>query len=67
VGQRKYSEAEPLLVEGYEGMKQRAAKIPPQGKIRLTEALQWLVQLYSAWDKPEQAATWRRELEAQRK
>jgi tetratricopeptide (TPR) repeat protein/tRNA A-37 threonylcarbamoyl transferase component Bud32 len=67
IGQRKYAEAEPLLVEGYEGMKQRGAKIPPQGKIRLTEALERLVQLYSAWDKPEQAATWRRELEAQRK
>jgi hypothetical protein len=27
-----------LLLQAYEGMKQREAKIPPEGKIRLTEA-----------------------------
>jgi serine/threonine protein kinase len=63
LAQRKYTEAEPLLVKGYEGMKQRAAKIPPQGKPRLTEALQRLVQLYDDWGKNEQADQWRRELE----
>jgi tetratricopeptide (TPR) repeat protein/tRNA A-37 threonylcarbamoyl transferase component Bud32 len=64
LGQKKYAEAEPLLLKGYEGMKQREAMIPPQGKVRLTEALQWLVQLYDAWDKPDEAARWRKELDA---
>ena len=32
LGQKKYAEAEPLLLAGYEGMKARADKIPPQGK-----------------------------------
>ena len=48
LGQKKYAEAEPLLLAGYEGMKQREEKIPPQGKFRLTEALERLVQLYEA-------------------
>jgi hypothetical protein len=67
LGQERYADAEPLLLKGYEGMKQRAAKIPPQGKVWLTQALERLVQLYGAWDRPEEAAEWRKELEAQTK
>ncbi len=66
VGQKKYADAEPLLLKGYDGMKQREAKIPPQGKIRLTEALERLVQLYEAMDKKEDAAKWRKQLEQAR-
>jgi hypothetical protein len=40
-------------------MKQREATIPPVAKVRLTEALERLVQLYDTWGKPEQAAAWR--------
>ena len=39
LGQKKYAEAEPLLLKGYEGMKQREKTIPPQGSIRIPEAL----------------------------
>jgi TolA-binding protein len=63
LGQKKYADAEPLLLTGYEGMKQRAAKIPPQRKPRLTEALQRLVKLYVATGETEQASKWRKELE----
>jgi tetratricopeptide (TPR) repeat protein len=62
LGQKKYDEAEPLLLAGYEGMKQREEKIPPISRFRLTEAIEWLVQLYEAWGKPEQAAEWRAKL-----
>ncbi len=62
LGQKKYAEAEPLLVQGYEGMKAREAKIPPQSKKRLTEAAERIVQLYDAWGKPDQAAEWRKRL-----
>ena len=41
----------------------REAKIPPDAKPRLTEALERLVQLYDAWSKPDQAAAWRARLE----
>ena len=44
-------------------MKQREAKIPLQSKIRLTEALERLVQLYDAIGKKDEAAKWRKELE----
>jgi serine/threonine protein kinase len=63
LGQKKYADAEPLLLAGYEGMKQREAKIPPQGKVRLTEALERLVQLYDAWGQKDEADGWRKKLE----
>jgi eukaryotic-like serine/threonine-protein kinase len=63
LGQKKFAEAEPLLVQGYEGMKQREKTIPAQGKIRLTEALQRLVHLYEALGKKDEAARWRKELD----
>jgi eukaryotic-like serine/threonine-protein kinase len=64
LGQKKYVDAEPLLLAGYEGMKKQAAKIPPPGKVRLTEAVERLVQLYEATGKKDEAAKWRKELEA---
>ncbi len=32
--QKKFADAEPLLLQGYEGMKQREKSIPPEGKVR---------------------------------
>jgi serine/threonine protein kinase/Tfp pilus assembly protein PilF len=63
LGQQKYAEAERLLTQGYDGLKQRAAQIPPQAQSRLREALDRLVQLYDAWGKPDEAAKWRAERE----
>jgi tetratricopeptide (TPR) repeat protein len=62
LGQKKYAEAEPLIVAGYEGMIAREAKIPPQGKPRLTEAGERVVKLYEAWGKTDKAAEWRAKL-----
>jgi len=65
LGQEKYADAEPLLLRGYEGVKRREATIPePFRKRRLTESLERLVRLYEAWDKPDEAARWRKALEA---
>ena len=61
-GQKRYTEAEPFSVRGYEGMKTREAKIPPLGKARLTEAAEQIVALYDAWEKPGEAALWRAKL-----
>ncbi len=58
LGLKKYEEAEPLLLAGYDGMKQREAKIPPQGKVRLTEAVERLVQLYEATGRKDEAVKW---------
>jgi serine/threonine protein kinase len=65
--QRKYAEAEPLLLAGYEGMKQREAKMPPDGKVRVDEALERLIQLAKAQGKKQEEAKWRTELEARKK
>ncbi len=64
LAQKKFADAEPLLLKGYEGMKQRDAKIPPQGKVRLTEALERLVQLYDATGQKDKVQVWRKKLEA---
>jgi hypothetical protein len=64
LGQKKYAAAEPLLLQGYEGMKQREAKIPAAGKARLTEALERLVRLYEATGQKDKIDEWRKELEA---
>ena len=62
LGQKKYADAEPLLLLGYEGMNERAGDIPPRAAPRLIEAQKRLVQLYDAWGKPDQAAKWRAKL-----
>lgn len=62
--QNKYADAEPLLLSGYEGMKQREARVPAPDKAHLTKALERLVHLYAAWPKKDNAARWRKELEA---
>jgi tetratricopeptide (TPR) repeat protein len=66
LGQDKYADAEPLLMQGYEGMKQREATIPPPGKVRLPEALERLVQLYDALGQKDRADEWRTKLQAER-
>jgi len=64
LGQKKYADAKPLLLAGYEGMVQREPGIPSQRKLRLMEALERLVQLYDAWDKKDKADEWRKKGEA---
>jgi serine/threonine protein kinase/tetratricopeptide (TPR) repeat protein len=67
LGQKKYPEAEPLLLKGYDGLRKYEARIPPSFRTaRLTNAAARLVQFYEETDKPEEAARWRNELEAAR-
>ena len=44
-------------------MKEREATIPPAAKTRLPEAIRRLVDLYTAWEKPEEAEKWQAVLE----
>ena len=64
LGQGKFADAEPLLLGGLRGMKQRSAKVPADRKVLVTECLKRLVQLYDAWGKPAEAAKWRKELDS---
>ncbi len=61
-GQKKYAEAEPLLLSGYLGMKERQQKIPATEKRWVREALLQLVQFYDATGKAADATKWRLEL-----
>jgi tetratricopeptide (TPR) repeat protein len=62
LGQKKYAEAEPLLLAGYEGMKQRERSIPAASQVRVKETLERLVELYEATNRPEKAAEWKQEI-----
>ena len=62
LGQKKHAEAEPWLLSGYEGLKQRENQIPAAGRPCLKETLQRLVQLYDATGRADQAAEWKRKL-----
>jgi hypothetical protein len=63
LGQGRYAEAEPLIVQGYEGIKVRETKIPPSDEPRLTEAAVLVVRLYEGWGKSEQAMAWKAKLD----
>ena len=62
---QKYTDAEPLLLSGYEGLKKRKAKIEAvlHGITCLSEALERLVGLYEATGKPGEPANRRKQLE----
>jgi serine/threonine protein kinase len=63
-GQKKYAEAEPMLLAGYRGMNERQNQMSGAVKPQLKEALDRLVRFYEAWEKPEQAAEWQAKLPA---
>jgi hypothetical protein len=60
-GQKKYADAEPLLLKGSERMKARAKTIPPKWNTRSPEALDRLIALYTATDKPGEVKKWQAE------
>ena len=58
VGQKKYEEAEPLLIDGYRGMMNRQQRLTAADRYHLECARDWIVRLYRSWGKPEKAAEW---------
>ena len=61
-GRGEFAEAEPLLLEGYDQMR-LDAYVPID---QLQHALERLIELYERWNKPEEAARWRKTLQAVR-
>ncbi|MBV9154647.1 MAG: tetratricopeptide repeat protein [Acidobacteriaceae bacterium] len=59
-GQRRYAEADPLLVDGYEGVLARNERIAVENRYHRDRAREWLIQFYTASGKPDKAAEWRR-------
>jgi thioredoxin-like negative regulator of GroEL len=60
--QKRFAEAEPLLLEAYAGLKQHETS-DPESTSRATEAARRLVQLYEGWGKKDQATEWRQKLD----
>ncbi|HEY3443482.1 MAG TPA: serine/threonine-protein kinase [Paludibaculum sp.] len=63
-GLSRFAEAEPLLLSGYEGVKQREGIAPASAKPQIGEAGARIIQAYEAWPKPALAAEWRARLSA---
>jgi serine/threonine protein kinase len=61
-GQKKDAEAEPLLVDGYEGLKSREARIPAPSRNSLADAGARIVAFYEARGQPDKASGWRKRL-----
>ena len=58
-GLRQYSEAEPLLLNGYEGLRQHTSRMPAEQRKWIRFTGEQIVDMYSQWSKPEEAAKWR--------
>jgi tetratricopeptide (TPR) repeat protein len=63
-GQKRVSEAEPLLLSGYEGMLQRRASMEAGDRPRLAEASGRIVQFYKDCGKPDKAMEWSQKLKS---
>ncbi len=59
LGQRRFTEVEPALIAGYEGMKTRAALTPATERSRQCRASKRVVQMYDDWNRPDLAAAWK--------
>jgi tetratricopeptide (TPR) repeat protein len=62
VARKQYAEAEPLLISGYNGMREREAKIPAANKPRLPKAAERLMRFYEETAQPDKASEWKQKL-----
>ncbi len=66
LGQKKYADAEPLLIAGYKGFKSGAYLSRSWSDPDPIAILEQLVQLYEATGQMDKAAEWRQKLDAER-
>lgn len=60
----RFDEAEPLLTEGHRVLVANTARIPALRRGVIADARDHLVELYTAWGKPDRAAEWRASADA---
>ena len=63
LSKKEFAQAEPLLIQGYEGMKARQDKIPARSKNHLAQAGARIIRLYDAWGQKDKATEWRKKVE----
>jgi serine/threonine protein kinase len=66
LGQKKYADAEPLLLQGYGGMKQWEVGQPAGGRRLLVDAGERVVRFYQVTGQPEKARAWCEKLSAEK-
>jgi tetratricopeptide (TPR) repeat protein len=62
--EKRFTEAEPLLLSGYQGMMQVRSSIPIEDRPFLTDAREAIIHLYTDWGKPDEAVEWRERSES---
>jgi serine/threonine protein kinase/Tfp pilus assembly protein PilF len=62
LSRKLYTEAEPLLISGYNGLHDRQDKIPASNKPSLRKAIERLIRLYEETGKSDKAAEWKQRL-----
>jgi eukaryotic-like serine/threonine-protein kinase len=62
MARKQYAEAEPLLISGYNGLREREARIPAANKPRLNKAAEHLIRFYEETAQPDKAAEWKQKL-----
>lgn len=62
MARKRYAEAEPLLICGYNGLRDREAAIPVANKPRVAKAGERIMRLYEETARPDKAAEWKRKL-----
>src|SRR5262249_34693339 len=65
-GQGKHAEAEPLLLQGYTGMKRFEAVLPASERSKLAETGERLVRFYEVTGQPEKTRAWREKVNAKK-
>jgi tetratricopeptide (TPR) repeat protein len=63
--QGRFSEAETLVTNGYDGLVSRRASIPSDARVVVDQAAGRVVLLYQHWSRPEKALEWQTKLSAQ--
>ncbi|HEX3744931.1 MAG TPA: tetratricopeptide repeat protein [Bryobacteraceae bacterium] len=58
-GQKRYQEAEPLILAGREGLVEKQATISASSRYLIDQSAAWIADLYQDWGKTELAAEWR--------
>jgi hypothetical protein len=65
LGQRRFAEAEPLIVPAYEALQARAATLSGNDKYEVYWAAERVLRLYEGWGKPQVASDWRKKMDAE--
>ena len=62
IGQGKYEEAEPLLLQAFEGLDLHKAEMPPHAQRHIKATIDRLIQLYESTNRPDEVVRWKAKL-----